>query len=90
MLLISLHVVIIAPLYSLPEVTESANKLLSGEFCFVQGEDGKVLSVYHDPSEKTEIANYKKGIAAAFQANFKNTEVEVEEDTQSKHYAHYT
>ena len=56
----------------------------------MQGEEGKVLSVYHNPSEKTEIANYKKGIVAAFQANFKNTEVEVEEDTQSKHYAHYT
>ena len=47
------------------------------------------MSVQHRPEEKTSIVNFKKGIAAAFQANFKKTVEEVEEDTQSKHISHY-
>ena len=70
-------------------MSEDVDKLLSGPFCFVQTEDGKVVSVYHNLDEIAQIVNFKKGIAAAFQANFKNTHVEMEEDTQSKHYAQY-
>ena len=62
---------------------------MSGPFCFVQAKDGKVVSVQYNPEEKLQIVNYKKGIAAAFQANFKKTSVEIEEDTQSRHYSHY-
>ena len=47
------------------------------------------MSVHHNPDECTQVVNFKKGIAAAFQANFKNTHIEIEEDTQSKHYAKY-
>ena len=47
------------------------------------------MSVHYNPTEKLQIVNYKKGIAAAFQANFKKTAVEIEEDTQSRHYSHY-
>ncbi|KAL5489314.1 hypothetical protein EMCRGX_G018392 [Ephydatia muelleri] len=72
------------------QVSEDADKLLSRPFCFVQTEDGKVVSVYHNLDEMAQIVNFKKGIAAAFQANFKNTHVEMEEDTQSKHYAQYS
>ena len=76
-------------LYFYSHVSGDADKLLSGPFCFVQTEDGKVVSVFHNLDEMAQIVNFKKGIAAAFQAIFKNTHVEMEEDTQSKHYAQY-
>ena len=47
------------------------------------------MSVHYSPHDTSEVVNVKKGIAAAFQGNFKNTEVEVEQDIQSKHYSHY-
>ena len=47
------------------------------------------MSVHHNQDESAQVVNFKKGIAAAFQANFKNTHIEIEEDTQSKHYAKY-
>lgn len=70
-------------------VSSDVNKLLSGPFCFVQASDGKIVSVHYKPGERAQIVNFKKGIAAAFQANFKNTHIEVEEDTQSRHYSRY-
>ena len=75
--------------YRLSEISSNVERLLNGPFCFVQTEDGKIVSVHHDPNERSQIVNFKKGIAAAFQANFKNTHVEVEEDTQSKHHSRY-
>ena len=63
--------------------------LLSGWFCFVQTEDGKVVAIQHAANESDEAANFKKAIAAAFQANFKGTSNEEEVDTQSYHIAHY-
>eukprot|EP00731_Ephydatia_muelleri_P031258 Em0022g772a len=74
----------------LSEISSNVERLLNGPFCFVQTEDGKIVSVHHDPNERSQIVNFKKGIAAAFQANFKNTHVEVEEDTQSKHHSRYS
>ena len=47
------------------------------------------MSVHYSPRDTREVVNVKKGIAAAFQGNFKNTDVEVEQDIQSKHYSHY-
>ena len=75
--------------YRLSQVSGDVEKLLNGQFCFVQTEDGKIVSVHHNPDERAQVVNFKKGIAAAFQANFKYTRVEVEEDTQSKHYSQY-
>ena len=75
--------------YRSSQVSGDVAKLLNGPFCFVQSEDGKIVSVLHNPEEKAQVVNFKKGIAAAFQANFKHTRVEVEEDTQSKHYSRY-
>lgn len=72
------------------QVSRDADILLSGPFCFIQTQDGKIASVYRHSNEATEVTNFKKGIAAAFQANFKNTQVELEEDTQSKHYSRYS
>ena len=64
-------------------------KYLSGVFCFVQTSDGKVVSVLHPPTDDDEVTNFKKGIAAAFQTNFRGTADEVEVDTQSRHHSHY-
>lgn len=74
---------------SLNEASAAASHLLSEWFCFIQSNEGKILSVQYSPTEAREVVNIKKGIAAAFQANFKKTEVEVEQDIQSKHYSHY-
>lgn len=46
--------------------------------------------MYHSPSELDDAVNFKKAIAAAFQANFQGTSEEEEEDPVSKHTSHYT
>ena len=74
---------------SLKGASETANYLLSGPFCFVQTSDGKIVSVHYGPDEKPAIVNLKKAVAAAFQANFKYTEQEVEEDTLTTHVSQY-
>ena len=63
--------------------------LLSGWFCFIQQDDGKVVAVQHATNESDDAINFKKAIVAAFQANFKGTTDEEETDTQSSHHAHY-
>jgi len=65
------------------------NKLLAGWFCFVQTMEGKVPTVFHDSTDDAQAVNFKKAIAAAFQANFMGTEQEEETDPQSKHISHY-
>ena len=62
---------------------------LAGWFCFVQTSEGEVVSVYHSREEQIEAANFKKSIAAAFQANFMGTGEKTEIDPQSKHTSHY-
>ena len=62
---------------------------LSGWFCYAQSDEGQVVSVFHSQDEDMEAVNFKKGIAAAFQANFRGTEEAVEIDSQSKHMSHY-
>ena len=64
--------------------------LLANWFCFVQTEDGKVVAVHHSSTESQNIVDFKRAIAAAFQANFKGTTEEMESDPQSTHMAHYT
>ena len=63
--------------------------MLSGWFCFVQTSEGRVVSVFHSRTEDSEAVTFKKGIAAAFQANFRGTLEETEIDTNSKHLSHY-
>ena len=48
-----------------------------------------MVAVFHRETEDAEVVNIKKGIAAAFQANFKRTAEEVETDLDSKHTSHY-
>lgn len=55
----------------------------------MQTVDGKIAEIYHSATERDEAINFKKAIAAAFQANFKGTEIEEEVDPQSIHRAHY-
>ena len=64
-------------------------KLFSGQFCFVQVENGHVVEISYEQNSHPEGVNLKKSIAAAFQANFQNQEEEEEEDPQSLHVAHY-
>ena len=71
------------------ETAQAAGQLLKEPFCFIQTSDGKVVLVQHKQDEVTSVVNMKKGIAAAFQGNFKQTTEEVEEDTLSKHVAQY-
>ena len=63
--------------------------LLANWFCFVQTEDGKVVAVHHSPTESQNTVDFKRSIAAAFQANFKGTTEEMESDPQSNHMAYY-
>ena len=65
------------------------NKLLSQWFCFIQDDDGKVVAVQHPSGENAEVVNIKKGVASAFQTNFKGTAEEEEEDTLSQHTSSY-
>ena len=65
------------------------NQLYSGQFCFIQVENGRVVEISYENDSHPEGVNLKKSIAAAFQANFQNQEEEEEEDPQSVHVAHY-
>ena len=62
---------------------------MSKWFCFAQSTSGKILGVFHPKNENREIVNFKKVIAAAFQANFRETPEECEGDSQSFHRSHY-
>ena len=65
------------------------DELFSGWFCFVQAGSGKILAVHHSAEESDEAVDFKKSVAAAFQANFEGTRQEQEDDPQSEHIAHY-
>ena len=65
------------------------NQLYSGQFCFIQVENGRVVEISYEEDSHPKGVNLKKSIAAAFQANFQNQEEEEEEDPQSVHVAHY-
>lgn len=71
------------------KVVRSIDSLVSGWFKFLQTDDGSISAVYHSREEKSHIVNFKKSIAAAFQANFKKTRTKVEADPQSLHVAKY-
>ena len=55
----------------------------------MQTSDGKVPAVFYSEPQSDTMLNFKKSIAAAFQANFKGTDTEEEVDPQSMHRAHY-
>ena len=45
--------------------------------------------MFHSQGENADAVNFKKGIAAAFQANLRGTLEETEIDPNSKHMSHY-
>ena len=47
------------------------------------------MAIYHSKEDHPSAVNLKKSIAAAFQANFKETDTEEEVDPQSIHTSHY-
>ena len=47
------------------------------------------MSVFHSQNENMDVVNFKKSISAAFQANLKGTNEEIEIDPQSRHLSHY-
>ena len=55
----------------------------------MQAHGGKIVAVEHAVDESEDAVDLKRSIAAAFQANFKGTEQEQEDDPQSGHIAHY-
>ena len=63
--------------------------MMAGEFCFTQTDDGKIVEVSYPDGESSEAVNFKKGIVAAFQTNFKGTAEQEEEDTTSLHKSAY-
>ncbi len=65
------------------------DKMMAGEFCFTQTDDGKIVEVSYPDGESSEAVNFKKGIVAAFQTNFKGTAEQEEEDTTSFHKSAY-
>lgn len=69
--------------------TTPLDDLLSGWFCFIQLEDGRIPAVTYARNESRLAVNFKKGIVAGFQANFKGTEAVEETDPQSMHFSHY-
>ena len=64
--------------------------MMSGWFKYVQTEDGSIPAIFHAKGEDVAALNFKKGLTAAFQANFKGTSSKVEADPQSIHVAKYT
>ena len=76
-------------LFSCSATHDQVVDYLSGWFCFVQTSQGQVVSVFHSQAENADAVNFKKGIAAAFQANLRGTLEETEIDPNSKHLSHY-
>lgn len=62
---------------------------LKGEFCYVQTNNGSIVSIHYSPTENEEAINVKRGITGAFQANFYNQEEVEELDPGSSHISHY-
>ena len=62
---------------------------LKGEFCYVQTQNGKIVSIHYSPTKNEEGINVKKGITGVFQANFENQEEVEELDPGSSHISHY-
>ena len=63
--------------------------MYSKGFCFVQADDGRVVNVSYPKSEKMEVANAKKGIVSAFQANFEKELTRMEGDAAGRYLARY-
>lgn len=70
------------------QVTELVEEL-SGWFCFVQTDKGKIPVVFHPYNESQSIINFKKALVTGFQANFDGSSLVEETDPESIHMSHY-
>ena len=85
----SIHYFILPIIHFSQKQQAMINELYSGQFCFVQAENGRIVEISYEEDSHPEGVNLKKTVAAAFQANLQNQEEEEEEDPQSVHVAHY-
>ena len=70
---------------------ELFDEMMSGQFKFVQTEDGSVPAIFHNNEDDlASINNFKRGFSAAFQTNFKDINKRVETDPVSLNVAKYT
>ena len=74
----------------LPPQADRLNALLfAKDFCFVQTADGQIADVIYPHGENIQVANVKKSIASAFQANFRREDTREETDVSGAHRASY-
>ena len=72
-----------------PEGDDLNDQLFAKGFCFVQTADGLIADVIYPEGENTQVANIKKSIASAFQANFQNKGAREEADVSGVARARY-
>ena len=68
---------------------ELSDKIFEKKFCFVQLNDGQIAEVIYPEEEDMNIANIKKAIASAFQANFAQEKLRRETDVSGIYNSHY-
>ena len=73
-----------------PQAGSLNDLLFAKDFCFVQTADGKIADVMYPNGESIQVANVKKSLASAFQANFKKENAREEADVSGVHRASYT
>ena len=72
-----------------PQAGNFNDLLFAKDFCFVQTADGKIADVMYPQGENIQVANIKKSIASAFQANFRKDSAREEMDVSGAHRASY-
>lgn len=72
-----------------PQAGNFNDLLFAKDFCFVQTADGKIADVIYPQGENIQVANVKKSIASAFQANFRKDSAREEMDVSGAHRASY-
>lgn len=72
-----------------PQADNFNDLLFAKDFCFVQTADGKIADVIYPQGENIQVANVKKSIASAFQANFRKDSIREEMDVSGAHMASY-
>jgi len=70
-------------------ITTFIGKCLKGEFCYLQTDNRKIVSVHCSPTDDHKGINIKRGIASSFQAKF-GIKIKTEKSGPgSLHVSHY-
>ena len=72
-----------------PQAGNFNDLLFAKDFCFVQTADGKIADVIYPQGDNIQVANIKKSIVSAFQANFRKDSAREEMDVSGAHRASY-